>query len=169
MPGTLLEEKLRKSTPQKYQFYDGKSNVIGSPFEAPGKRNQNYTSYSFVSNAIFYDHQSNLGLKPGEMYITTNKLAQSKSMERLPGNLEEQNLARGQKTRSNIRTNMTTMENDFGGRLNDIYKQKLGMKQGFSKDNRSQKKHISTPSSNPIVNQDLAPQPKRSRNKGLER
>lgn len=133
--GTYVENKMNNVTPQKYQYYDGRSGVIGAPYEQSGKRNQSYTSLSFVSNAIFYDHSPNLGLGIDDMYTTTNKLVQSKSVERLKEFRDIENMKSpfqrkiaSYKPKTNVRTNMTTMENDLGNNINQIYKEKLGIK-----------------------------------------
>lgn len=113
------QNRLFQITPQKYQYYDGCSNAIGSPFINYGKKNNNYTSMSFVSNAVFYEHSPNLGLNKDDMYTTTNKLHQSKSVERLGDELRYKNL-KGSKSPSrpvprnnHNRTNMTTIDTDL--------------------------------------------------------
>lgn len=68
------------------------------------------------------------------MYTTTNKLEQSKSVERLKENRDIENMSSpfekkiaSYKPRTKVRTNMTSMENDLGAHINKIYKEKLGM------------------------------------------
>jgi len=38
LPGILLEKKIISTVPQKYQFYEGRSSVIGSPFNENGAK-----------------------------------------------------------------------------------------------------------------------------------
>jgi hypothetical protein len=80
---TLVENRLNMIQPQKYQYYDGPSNVIGTPYYTNGEKNTNFTSPSFLSNAIFYEPSSNLGLKRQDMYRTTTNLLHSNSFDKL--------------------------------------------------------------------------------------
>ena len=80
---TLVENRLNLIQPQKYQYYDGPSNVIGAPYFTNGARNSNFTSPSFLSNAIFYEPSTNLGLKKQDMYKTSTNLLHSNSFDKL--------------------------------------------------------------------------------------
>lgn len=80
---TLVENRLNMIQPQKYQYYDGPSNVIGAPYYTNGARNSNFTSPNFLSNAVFYEPSSNLGLKRQDMYKTTTNLLHSNSFDKL--------------------------------------------------------------------------------------
>lgn len=134
--GDVMEHKFNQLTPQKYQYYDGAANVIGTPYQQSGRRNKNFTSLSFVSNSVFYEPAKNLGLSKQDMYTTTNKLHQSKSVERLPGtgDLRCHNLQGNRspdmpvRHNNHHRTNMTTIDTEFGKNLNNIYKEKLGIR-----------------------------------------
>ena len=134
IPGTMMEEKINRITPQKYQYYDGASRVIGSPYEQPGRRNNNYTNLSFVSNAVFYEPSKNLGLGKEDMYTTTNNLYQSKSVGRLTDGLHFHNLkgsrspSRPVRNNNHHRTNMTTLETEMCKNINQIYKERIGMR-----------------------------------------
>jgi hypothetical protein len=129
-----VENKMNNVSSQKYQYYDGRSAIIGAPYEQNGARNKSYTSLSFVSNSVFYELGNNLSCVKDDMYTTTNKLEQSKSAERLKenrgiehmGNPFQKKVA-AYKPRTKVRTNMTTMENELGTHINKIYKEKLGM------------------------------------------
>lgn len=118
--GTVMEDKFRRISPQKYQYYDGKSNIIGAPFKADGRRNSNFTSLSFVSNAVFYEHAKNLEMSKKDMYTTTNALVQSKSVERLPAGMRHKRMnenfspIRPVRSNNNHKVNMTTLDNDLG-------------------------------------------------------
>ena len=108
--------------------------MVGSPFEQSGKKNQNYTSPSFVSNAIFYEHSPNLSLSKKDMYTTTNRLNQSKSVGRLNEGLHFQSFQganspiRPMRNNNHHRTNMTTIDNDMCKNINEIYREKFGMR-----------------------------------------
>lgn len=71
---TIVENRLTHIKQQKYQYYDGCSNVVGSPYKQNGVKNSNYTSPNFMSNAVFYDRSSNMALSNAEMYKTTTNL-----------------------------------------------------------------------------------------------
>ena len=128
------QNRITKITPQKYQYYDGRSNAVGTPYLYYGKKNPNFTSLNFVSNSIFYEPSKNLGIHANDMYTTTNKLHQSKSAERLDNNLRVKYLAgskspeRAVPKNNHNRTNMTTIDTVFGKNINEIYKKKLGIK-----------------------------------------
>jgi len=79
MDKTLIENRLNNIKQQKYQYYEGSSGVVGSPFRSNGYKNQNFTSPSFVSNSVFYEHSKNLSLPKEQMYQTTNRLHHSYS------------------------------------------------------------------------------------------
>ena len=80
---TLVEHRLSMIKPQKYQYYDGPSNIIGAPYCSGGARNTNFTSPSFLSNAVFYEPSPNMGLKKEDMYITSTNLLHSNSFDKL--------------------------------------------------------------------------------------
>jgi hypothetical protein len=137
------QNRITNITPQKYQYYKGCSNALGSPFLGYGKKNNDFTSPNFVSNSIFYEHSKNLGLKKDDMYTTTNKLHQSKSVEHLNDELRF-NCLTGSKSpqrpvpkNNHNRTNMTTIDTALGKNINEIYKQKIGMSKSNKRDSTS--------------------------------
>ncbi|CAI2360035.1 unnamed protein product [Moneuplotes crassus] len=131
LPPSIIEQKVERLTPQKYQYYDGNSAVVGSPFNETGSRNNDFTSKSFVSNSIFYEHHKP-GYATSDMYLTMSNLHQSRSVERQsPGKQLRREGGTPTKIesfrpKSKVNTNMTTMKNDFVGNIHDIYKVKLG-------------------------------------------
>ena len=80
---TLVENRLTTIKQQKYQYYEGHSNVIGSPYKPNGARNPNFTSPNFLSNSVFYEKIPSLGLSKNDMYKTTTNLLHSSSFEKL--------------------------------------------------------------------------------------
>ena len=83
---TYVENRLINIKQQKYQYYKGSSSVIGSPYKANGIRNPNFTSPSFLSNAVFYEVSASHRLPENEMYLTTTNLLHSHSYDRLLAN-----------------------------------------------------------------------------------
>lgn len=53
---TYVENRLMNLHPQKYQYYNGTNQDLGAPFHKGGQINKRYTSPSFASSAIFYEH-----------------------------------------------------------------------------------------------------------------
>ena len=93
----------------------------------------NYTSLSFISNAVFYEPNRSMSLNKNDMYTTMNQLQQSKSVERLPQNLhynyvnESKSPIRPVRSNNNNKANMTTIDTELGRTISNIYKQKLGI------------------------------------------
>lgn len=83
LDGTYMENRLGKVQQQKYQYYDRTSPFRVSPYRDDGARNANFTSPSFLSNAVFYQTSKNLDINKSDMYRTTNILAHSHSCDRL--------------------------------------------------------------------------------------
>lgn len=139
---TAVERKMISRTPQKYQYYDGNSAVVGSPFDNRGKRNKNFVTKNFISNSVFYNHQKD-GYDRNNMYTTTNGFHLSKSVERMqqpsPPPLARDKSAPKKleyfRPKTSLNTNMTTMQNDFVGNIHQIYRQKLGLKNRGNKYN----------------------------------
>ena len=129
--GGYIENKFYRLTPQKYQYYEGNCNVIGVPYKDNGRRNSNFTSLSFVSNALFYEPSKNLGLNRQDMYTTTNQLHQSKSVDKIPKEMPFQysknskSPSRPVRSNNNHIANMTTMETDLAKNINKFYKDKI--------------------------------------------
>ena len=86
---------------------------------------------NFVSNAVFYEPSKNLGLDKNDMYTTTNKLHQSKSVDRLPNELPfeyskySKSPPRPVRSNNNHIANMTTIDTDLTKNINKIYKDKI--------------------------------------------
>lgn len=95
----------------------------------------NYTSLSFTSNVVFYEPVKSIGFNKQDMYITTNQLQQSKSVERIPKDLrytyinESKSPVRPVRSNNNHKANMTTIDTEFGRTISDIYKDRLGIGQ----------------------------------------
>ena len=83
MNKTLVENRLNSIQQQKYQYYEGTSSVVGSPFGPNGYKNRKFTSPNFISNSIFYEHSKNLALTKEEMYKTTTGMHHSLSYDKL--------------------------------------------------------------------------------------
>jgi len=99
-----------------------------------GQNNNNFTSLSFVSNSLFYDHRAS-GINKNDIYVTTNKFHQSKSLERIQDK-KKSNICKDKSVprkfddfqpMTRVGTNMTTLQNDLGKNINKIYNEKLGM------------------------------------------
>ena len=83
MNKTFVENRLNQIEQQKYQYYDGNSGVVGSPYFPNGKRNEQFTSPNFVSNAVFYEPSKNLSIPADQMYKTTTAMSHSHSCDRI--------------------------------------------------------------------------------------
>ena len=130
MDKTLVEQRLSKIKQQKYQYYDGNSRVIGSPYKLAGVKNPKFTSPNLTSNAVFYEHSPNLGLSKEDMYKTTANLSHSNSMDNLRGIRKQvhskQNVPSRLVRQNNVNVkNMTTLDIDIGKNINDIYRNRL--------------------------------------------
>ncbi|CAI2362425.1 unnamed protein product [Moneuplotes crassus] len=126
---TYVENRLNKIEQQKYQYYDGSSSIVGSPFYPNGKRNSQFTSPNFISNAVFYEPSTNLSLPKDQMYKTTTGMNHSASCDRLMEHRRDQQMTllhgwSHRKNNLNIK-NMTTYDVEIGTNINQVYMNNL--------------------------------------------